>query len=130
MNDLSVAVTLMNCFPGSFINERGEFIAHKRANEYFNLASCEDETDIKSKVLEYLSRAASKGQPFGNNKANAAFRQFMLDGINKYLGTSFSEDDIDDVYTYLGNRCNHARTLKFIASGYRVDLLPFREEES
>lgn len=119
---------LMACFPGSFVNHNGEFIAHKRANEYFNLATCKDETEIKAKVLEWLSRAASKGQPFRSDKSNMTFRQFMLDGINKYLGTSFSQNDIDEVYTYLGNRCNHTRTLKFIASGYRVDLLPFREE--
>lgn len=129
MNDPNAIVKLLNCFRDSFINNRWEFVAHRLANEYFDLSDCEDETDMKAKVLEYLSRAASKGQPFQSDKANAAFHQFMLDGINKYLGTTFSEDDIYDVYTYLGNRCNHTRTLKFIASGYRVDLLPFAEEE-
>lgn len=130
MNDLNAAMKLMDCFPGSFINHNGEFIAHRVANEYFSFATCEDETDVKCKVLEWLSRAASKGEPFKSDRANERFQQSMLDGINKYLGTNFSHDDIDEVYSYLGNRCNHARTLKFIESGYRVDLLPFREEVS
>lgn len=128
MNDLNTAMKLMDCFPGSFINHNGEFIAHRVANEYFNFATCEDETDVKCKVLEYLSRAASKGQPFDTDSANEKYQQSMLEGINKYLCTNFSHVDIDEVYTYLGNCCNHARTLKFIESGYRVDLLPFREE--
>lgn len=130
MIDMTAAVNLMRCFPGSFINHNGEFIAHRRANAYFCLAKCEDETDVKARVLEWLSRAASKGQPYKRDKANEDYRRFMLDGINSYLGTSFSHDDIDEVYSWLGNRCCHERTLKFIASGYRVDLLPFREEAS
>ena len=52
MNDLSVAMDLMKCFPGSFINHNGEFIAHRWANEYFNFATCADELDVKCKVLE------------------------------------------------------------------------------
>lgn len=31
MNDLNIAMDLMKCFPGSFINHNGEFIAHRRA---------------------------------------------------------------------------------------------------
>lgn len=128
MNDLNAAMRLMECFPGSFINHQGEFIAHRVSNDYFNFSTCEDEADVKCKVLEWLSRPASKGQPFKSDRANEKFRQSMLDGINKYLGTAFSYDDIDEVYTYLGNRCNHAKTLKFIESGYDVSMLPFREE--
>lgn len=68
MNDLNIAMDLMKCFPGSFINHNGEFIAHRRANEYFNFATCADELDVKCKVLEWLSRAASKGEPVFVNK--------------------------------------------------------------
>ena len=128
MNDLNIAMDLMKCFPGSFINHNGEFIAHRRANEYFNFATCADELDVKRKVLEWLSRAASKGEPFRTDLENENYQRFMLDGINKYLGTNFSHDDIDEVYTYLGNRCNHAKTLLFIESGYDVSILPVRLE--
>lgn len=130
MNDLHAAMKLMSCFQGSVINRNGEFVPVLKAGEYFNFANCENETEVKAKVLEWLSRAASKGQPYSSDKKNKEFQQFMLDGINKYLGTSFSHDDIDVIYTYLGNRCNHSRTLKFIRSGYKVELLPFNEEAS
>jgi hypothetical protein len=84
MNDLNIAMDLMKCFPGSFINHNGEFIAHRRANEYFNFATCADELDVKCKVLEWLSRAASKGEPFRTDLENKNYQRFMLDGINKY----------------------------------------------
>lgn len=128
MFDLNVAIRLMNCFPGSFINHNGEFIAHEKANEYFSLSTCGDELDVKCKVLEWLSRAASKGEPFRTDKRNFAFQKFMLDGINGYLHTTFSNDDIYKIYTYLGNACNHKKTIRFIESGYDMSVLPMKME--
>lgn len=128
MNYLNVAMELMRCFPNSFINSQGKFIAHRVSYDYFTFTTCKDELDVKCKVLEWLSRPASKGQPFNTKMANKKFQQFMLDGINEYLGTDFSHEDIYEVYTYLGNRCNHAKTLLFIESGYDVSMLPARLE--
>ena len=127
MNDLHVAMHLMDCFQGSFINHNGEFCAYRGAEAYFNFATCENELDVKCKVLEWLSRSASKGQPHKSDKKNREFQQFVLNGINKYLGTNFSHNDIDEVYSYLGNRCNHAKTLRFIESGYDLSILPCKE---
>lgn len=31
---------LLECFPGSFVNSRDEFIAHPRTNQYFILQDC------------------------------------------------------------------------------------------
>ena len=123
MNSLHVGMQLMRCFYGSFINQNGEFIAHKYSNTYFNLATCENELDVKCKVLEWLSRPASKGMPYSTEKRNETFRQFMRDGINEYLGTAFSESDFHKIYSYLGNRCNHDKTLRFIESGYDMGVI-------
>jgi phenylalanyl-tRNA synthetase beta subunit len=112
----------MNCFPGSFINQCGEFIAYSEANEYFILHNCESTLDVKCKVLEWLSRAAFKTTPFGVKK-NQAFHNFMLDGINRYLGTSFTHDEMDKIYTYLGNCVNHSKTLRFIENSYDMSIL-------
>ena len=127
MNQWNMAIRLMNCFPGSFINHNGEFIAHLKSNTYLCLADCESEQDIMCKILEWLSRAASKGEPYRSNKANRRFQQFMQDGINQYLGTTFSHDDFDEIYTYIGNCCNYQKTLCFLESGFDMALLPTRE---
>lgn len=55
---------LLECFPGSFINSRDEFIAHPRTNQYFLLNNCEKVEDIEAKVLEWLSRPSFKTQPY------------------------------------------------------------------
>ena len=113
----------MEAFPGSMINHNLEFVAHVKTNEYFRLDNCESELDVKCKVLEWLSRSAHKGQPFRGEKANVRFRKAMQEGINRYLGTDFDEDDFDDIYTRLGNCVNHGLTLWFVESGYDMGLL-------
>lgn len=115
---------LARAFHGSFINTALEFIAHKEANEYFRLEDCENEFDVKCKVLEWLSRGAHKTCPFNSNIKNERFHNFMLNGINDFLGTDFTEDDMEIIYTYLGNRCNHERTVKFVNSGYDMSIFP------
>ena len=112
----------MNCFPNSFINHNGEFIAEKKSNTYFRLEDCKTELDVKCKVLEWISRPAYKGQPYESEKKNKEFREFMLNGINRFLGTDFSQDDMEQIYTYLGNRVNHERTVAFVESGYDMNL--------
>ena len=119
---------LNRAFPRSFINSALEFIAHKEANEYFRLEDCETEFDVKCKVLEWLSRGAYKTCPFNSNLKNERFHNFMLNGINDYLGTDFTEDDMETIYTYLGNRVNHALTVEFVNSGYNMAVLTKRSE--
>ena len=110
-------------FPNSFFNGRDEFIAHRYSNTYFIFGSCTDEEEVNCKVIEWLSRAASKGMPYSQEWRNKKFRRFMLDGINMFLHTEFSFDDIDIIYTYLGNACNHNKTLEFVRSNYDISLL-------
>ena len=118
-----ITLKLVHSFPQSFINGGLEFIAHKKANEYFRLEDCECEFDVKCKVLEFLSRGAYKTEPFYSEYENEQFHRFMLNGINKFLGTNFSSSDIEIIYTYIGNRCNHKKTEKFIESGYDMSIL-------
>ena len=113
----------MKHFPNSFINSSGEFIAHHKANEYFNLINCESELEIKCKVIEYFSRGAYKTKPFKTKKENEEFNRFMLAGINNYLGTKFTPEDMENIYTYLGNKCNREKTIAFIKSNYNMEIL-------
>ena len=123
MDRFEIGKRLMKCFPRSFINYQGEFIAHAYANEYFILDNCETETDVKFKVLAWLSRGAHKTEPYRTKKKNDNFHEFMLKGINKYLGTSFTQSDIELIYTYFGNGCNKDICYKFINSGYNMSII-------
>ena len=123
MVNSKITSKLVHSFPQSFISGALEFIAHRTANEYFLLEDCETELDVKCKVLEWLSRGAYKTEPFESEYKNERFHEFMLNGINTYLGTNFTENDIEIIYTYLGNRCNHPKTIKFIENGYDMAIL-------
>lgn len=114
---------LMKCFPQSFINQYGEFIAHRETNAYFKIDNCKSELDIKCKVLEWLSRDAHKAEPFRARRKNEEYRAFMMGGINRYLNTAFTAEQMEDIYTYLGNACNHEKTIRFIESGYQLYVL-------
>lgn len=105
---------LLECFPGSFINEVDEFIAHPRTNQYFILRDCKTVEAVEAKVLEYLSRAAFKSQPYSQEWRNRRLHEFMLAGINAYLDTDFSYEDMELIYTYMGSGINHDLMLVFI----------------
>ena len=123
MVDSLVTKKLSLAFPKSFINSALEFIAHGEANEWFRLEDCNNEFDVKCKVLEWLSIGAYKTCPFNSNVKNERFHNFMLNGINDFLGTDFTENDVEEIYTYLGNRCNHEKTVRFIESNYDMSVL-------
>ena len=114
---------LLWCFPYSFINNNGEFIASKLGGASFKIDDCNTEEDIKCKVLEWLSRSACKAQPYVQEYRNRQFHESILDGINAFLGTSFSSDDMMTIYTSLGNRIDHVLTVQFIKHGMSIKWL-------
>ena len=113
----------MRCFPGSHINHLGEFVAHEKGNQYFTIKHCGEILDIKCKVLEWFSRGAYKTEPFRTKRLNDEFHEFMLSGINRFLQTDFTYEDMEKIYTYLGNECNHEKTIRFVLSGYNFAIL-------
>ena len=105
---------LLECFPGSFINEMDEFIAHPRTNQYFILRDCKTVEAVEAKVLEYLSRAAFKSQPYSQEWRNRRLHEFMLAGINAFLDTDFSHEDMELIYTYMGSGIDHDMSMKWL----------------
>ena len=79
-----------------------------------NFRTCSNEEDVKCKLLEWFSRPAAKGIPYSQEWRNKKFRKFMLDGINQFLGTKFSFDDMYIIYQYLGNCCNHEKQFSLL----------------
>jgi|GEM_PF-6528583 len=76
----------------------------------------DNEQEFKCKLLEWLSRPATK-------EGDINTQRWYLEGINKYLGTNFTNKDIDDIYCHLGNEVSRSLTFKFIESGYDMEVL-------
>lgn len=114
---------LLKAFPNSFINPRDEFIAHKYSNQYIILSNCNNREDVECKIIEWFSRPAHKTAPYRAEWRNKKFNEFMLNGLNAFLGTNFTDVDMDEIYTVLGNAIKHEKTLEFIRSGYDMSVL-------
>lgn len=125
MVSVPVIEKLFKAFPNSIINNSIEFVAdvNPRVNSYFCIGLCNSEEDVKAKVLEWLSRDAYKSMHYRINRKNDEVHKYHLDGINLFLGTNFTSDDIALVYQELGNCVRHDKTLDFIRSGYDMSVL-------
>ena len=117
---------LHKAFPTGYISNKGEFIACSKTNQYFLITGCRTELDIKCKILEWLSRAAYKSEPYSSKGKNQELHHYIANGINEFLETNFTEEDFDIIYTYLGNCINHAKTIQFVESGYNLSVLTRR----
>ena len=127
MVETDVLQKLFKAFPNSIINHSLEFVAdvNPRVNSYFRLSDCDSEEDVQAKVLEWLSRDAYKSTHYRTNKKNEEVHKYHLDGINSFLGNEFTPEDVAVIYQELGNCINHKKTLEFIRSGYKMELIKY-----
>lgn len=119
-DNAEIRMRLASAFPLLFVNRQNELIIHPKRNTYFRLDGVETEQDLKAKVLEWLSREAAKS-------IDPRSQTYHLNGINVFLGTDFTREEMNEIYTYIGNAVNHEKTLRFIKSGYDLSILPKKE---
>ena len=98
-------------FPQSFVNMQNELVFSLRTDSGFSLKDVTNETQLKAKILEWLTRTAIKA-------VSPKERKLHFEGINKLLGTNFTLEEMTDIYTYLGNGINHDLCVKFVENGY------------
>ena len=87
-----------------------------RTDSGFSLKDVTNETQLKAKILEWLTRTAIKA-------VSPKERKLHFEGINKLLGTNFTLEEMTDIYTYLGNGINHDLCVKFVESGYDMTMI-------
>lgn len=119
---LNEILKLMECFPGSSINSKGYLLLNKQRSG-FSIADIESEEDLKCKLLEYVSRDACKTMVYQQHIGNVRFWNGTRKSINQYLQTNFSDDDMLDIYQYLGNGIRHKLTKEFVENGYDLKLI-------
>ncbi|WP_225743349.1 hypothetical protein [Marinilactibacillus sp. Marseille-P9653] len=102
--------------PDIFINYNLELIVIPRNNIYFRLKDVESKLDLQRKVIEWLSRGCHTGV---SNPVQKKLRNIC----NDYLGTSFTKEEFDSIYTYLGNGVDSKATIKFIESGFNLNVI-------
>lgn len=124
MNYLSVLKKLCYAFPKGRFKKEFAFIPYPSAS--FLVISLKEAATLEeheATILEDLSRAAFKTAPFRSPKANEHFHEYIRDGINSFCGTGFTEIDMEEIYTHLGNGIDHEKTMRFVRSGYDIAIL-------
>lgn len=121
-DNLEIRQRLVHAFPLLFVNRQNEIIIHPKRNTYFRLDGVETERDLKAKILEWLSREAAKS-------VSRQSQAYHLNGINRFLGTDFTHEEMYEIYTFLGNSVHHEKTLRFIDSGYDLSVLTEKESK-
>lgn len=118
---------LLSIFNDGYLNPSLEFVIFhpfegKYCNIYFNAGTCKTELDVKRKVLEWWSRDAYKTKFYYPKFDNQVYER-LLNGINTFLDTNFDKNQIEIIYSKLGNACNSSLCEEFIKSGYDFTLL-------
>lgn len=117
---------LMSIFNKSFINHKNELILIPKTNLYFCLNDVESEFDLKCKVIEWCSRDAYKTMPYLANRSNLKYQNNVRKNINIFLKTNFTRNDMELIYSRLGNAVHHQLTIKFVQSNYDMGILKER----
>ena len=119
-------IKIMSAFPHSFIkyyvNGGFEITLDQQNVLWFSLGEIESDIELKRRFISAVSRCY-KTEPYRTSKRNIEWQQKHMVAFNKVLGTNFTEDDIEYIYTYLGNGCNKPIAIKFIESGYDLNVL-------
>ena len=89
---------------------------------WFSLEKIESDIELKRRFISVVSRCY-KTEPYRTSKRNIEWQQKHIFAFNEVLGTNFTEDDIEYIYTYLGNGCNKPIAIKFVESGYDLNVL-------
>jgi len=100
---------LARAFPKMFINYNFEVIIHPKTNVYFRLEDVESQLQLKCKVIEFVSRMASKG-------LDAKAKKYCRDGLCRYFNYQFTDDELSLIYTKIGGGVNREKTIKFISA--------------
>ena len=107
---------IYDAFPKAFINRHNEMIIYPRENTYFLLDNVNDKLELDCKVLEYCSRQASKGM-------SRASQKYHFEGIERYFERSFTKEQMEAIYTLLGNGIHRELCKRFINENFNFELL-------
>ena len=127
MNDSirDLLIKIMASFKESFVkcnNDGFEIILDSKSNFFFSLENVDSDCELIRRLISTVSRCY-KSEPYEAEWRNKEYQSKLMTPFNKILGTNFTEDDFEYIYTYLGNGCNKPIAIKFIESGYDLNIL-------
>ncbi len=118
----SIRVALQ-IFPKSFINHNNEIILIPKFNVYTLLNDVETDEDFKVKLCEWLSRDCCCALRYSKQKRLERYWQDNTNAFNQICGTNFTVEQMNYIYTYLGNGIKHELTKEFVKRGFNLAVI-------
>lgn len=109
--------------PGSFINHNTEIILIPKFNVYTLLVDVETDDDFKVKLCEWFSRDCCCALRYSQNKRLEKYYQENTDAFNVICGTNFTVEQMEQIYTELGNGIKHELANRFVKSGFDLSVI-------
>ena len=113
----------LKCLHGSFINHNNEIILIPKFNVYTLLDDVKTDNDFKAKLCEWFSRDCCCALRYSQNKRLERYYQENTDAFNFICGTNFTVEQMEYIYTYLGNGIKHELAKKFVKGGFDLSVI-------
>lgn len=107
----------------SFINHKNEIILIQKFNVYTLLDDVETDDDFKVKLCEWFSRDCCCALRYSQNKRLERYYQKNTEAFNFICGTNFTTEQMEHIYTKLGNGIKHELAKKFVKSGFDLSVI-------
>lgn len=108
---------------GSFINHKNEIILIPKFNVYTVLDDVETDADFYVKLCEWFSRDCCCVLRYSQNKRLYRYYRENTDAFNFICGTNFTVEQMEYIYTYLGNGIKHELAQQFVKSGFDLTVI-------
>jgi hypothetical protein len=108
---------------GSYINHNNEIILIPKFNVYTLLDDVNTDDDFKVKLCEWFSRDCCCAMRYSQNKRLERYWKENTESFNYICGTDFSVEQMEYIYTYLGNGIKHDLAKKFVKRGFDLSVI-------
>ena len=108
---------------GSFINHNNEIILIPKFNVYTLLDDVNTDDDFKVKLCEWFSRDCCCALRYSQKKRLDRYYQENTEAFNYICGTNFTVEQMEYIYTYLGNGIRHNVAEMFVKSGFDLSVI-------
>lgn len=120
LESVKKALKLLN---GSFINHNNEIILIPKFNVYTLLDDVNTDDDFKVKLCEWFSRDCCCALRYSQQKRLERYWQENTNVFNLICETDFTIEQMEYIYTYLGNGIKHELAKNFVKCGFDLSVI-------